>query len=341
MKEENVVDINPLYLIPEDLSLDPESLLAKTRRQFQRWVQQLADRLPVEERLDFKEFVDSQVNWDGFYIPPAQYYEPQWQRLSFIAFLGALFGGALSLSLFGRFFKEDMMAYIIGAPFGSLALVWLFAWLIRHPKKATLVQALLGLGSAGLTLGVVIATVKRTLFPKSKFLLSGLLASLIGFFLLLVIQLFKPKKTVDTRLRREVMESQLAFLLRIVTSAYRTFEISPPVLLSRPAAQTAGSVDNPYLSFSLDQLRRAMESRDPEMTLAAANSLVNSLTAGGIKPHDFEDGGPFTSELLDYYEPFGLVKPGDRVEVLKTAWIDQHGRPVFKGKLKRVAKRIF
>nr|HPN28982.1 hypothetical protein [Thermotogota bacterium] len=116
MKEENVVDINPLYLIPEDLSLDPESLLAKTRRQFQRWVQQLADRLPVEERLDFKEFVDSQVNWDGFYIPPAQYYEPQWQRLSFIAFLGALFGGALSLYLFGRFFKEDMMAYIIGAP---------------------------------------------------------------------------------------------------------------------------------------------------------------------------------------------------------------------------------
>ena len=35
------------------------------------------------------------------------------------------------------------------------------------------------------------------------------------------------------------------------------------------------------------------------------------------------------------------LKPGDGVEVLKIAWIDQHGRPVFKGKLKRVAERIF
>ena len=340
MKEESIEIINPLYLIPEDLNLDTEILLQNTRRQFQRWVQQIADKLPVERRLNFKDSVENQVHWEHFYIPPAQYREPRWQRLSLIACLGAIFGGALSLHFLGGIFKEETMAYIIGAPIGSALLVWLFAWLIRHPKKATLVQTLLGLGSAGLGLGVVIATVKRSLFPKSRFFLSGILASLIGFFLLFVIQLFKPKKTVDTRLRRDVMESQLFGFLQIVTYAYQALEVVPPPLVSHQTDTTGASDGNPYVSFSLDQLRRAVESQDPHMALTAANSLFNSLTARGIKPHELKDGDPFTREFLEFYESFGLIRPGDKVEVLKTAWIDENGRSVYKGKLKRIAKNV-
>jgi len=322
------------------LSLDPESLSQETQRQFQRWVQHLADTLPLEKRLDFKESVETRVNWEHFYVPPAQYRDFRLQRLSFIACLGAVFGGALSLHFLGSLFKDAMTAYIIGAPIGSSFLVWLFAWLMRNPQKATLVQTLLGLGSAGLGLGVVIATVKRSLFPKSRLILSGVLASLIGFFLVFAIQLFKPKKTVDTRLRRDVMESQLFGFLQTVELTYKALEASPPASSSYKPDTTRKSQDNPYVSFSLEQLHRAVESRDPHLALTAADSLVNSLTAKGVKPHSLKDGEPFTRELLDYYEPFGILKPGDAVEVLKTAWIDDKGRSVYKGKLKRISKNV-
>jgi hypothetical protein len=65
------------------------------------------------------------------------------------------------------------------------------------------------------------------------------------------------------------------------------------------------------------------------------------LGAEGIKPHVLEHGRRFSAELLDYYEPFGLLQDGDTIEVIQTAWIDQKGKAFLKGKLRRISKKCY
>jgi len=285
-----------------------ESVLAEARAEVRKSLPEMPLRLPV------------------LAVPPWA-----WALVALIGgFLGVIVGPRLMWLAWGNI----EVGRVLGPPLGASALVALVCWLRSRPKIQKWVErGSLVTAGAGV-IGAVLSLVRGKKRPAIG--LGAMAASLVGFVLLLK-GIERYSRTDEAEVRRTVSD-YLKGLFHWC-SDWTVFTLWNCVLLERMeghAEPGAMEVQDLFtgLSEGLNSVRLAVESGSTETALQAGRQLLSELEAQGIGPRALSAGAVFEESLAQQFEAFGVVEPGDPVEVLRPAWLWGE-RVLVKGQVRR------
>jgi hypothetical protein len=278
-----------------------------------------------------------------FYILKMKVEFTAYERLLIPAFIGAVLFGIIFYYGLGTFFKDALYAPIIGMPFGAALFVYLFSKAIRHPFITKMIKWASVAGLAVITIGAVFTGLKNKLILKPKIsFIQWIWLAILTVLTFWTLHLFKPRKVIDAEETKQVLEGQLAILL------YEIHAFSQQMIAFLPekiATEGTEQVDDKTPWISLQQSKKLTPSiqqmkfaENHEAALSSISSFLNSLHAMGIREKEKEHTFQYSHSDIEYFDSFGIINEGDWVEQVYDAWVDDEGRCVFKGKVKKVKK---
>ena len=281
-----------------------------------------------------------------FYIPKMKVEFTAYERLLIPAFIGAILFGIIFFYSLGDFFKDALYAPIIGMPFGAALFVFLFSKAIRHPFITKMIKWSSITGLAVITIGAVFTGLKNKFILKPKIsFIQWIWLALLTVLTFWILNLFKPRRVVDAEATKQVLEAQLAILL------YDVHAFSQQMIAFLPEKVVIDGIEHvndktPWISIqqsrkltpSIQQMKFAENHEDKEAALSSISSFLNSLHSMGIHEKEKEHTFQYSPSDTEYFDSFGIINEGDLVEQVYDAWVDEEGRCVFKGKVKKVKK---
>jgi len=282
----------------------------------------------------------------SFYIPKMRVEFTAYERLLIPAFLGAVLFGIIFFYILGTFFKDPLYAPIIGMPFGAAFFVYLFSKAIRHPFITKMIKWASVAGLAFITIGAVFTGLKNKFILKPKIsFIQWVWLALLTVLTFWTLHLFKPKKVMDEEETKKVLEGQLAILLYEVHAFIHQMIVLLPEKIPfedseymQNGNQGLFIQQSKKLMPSIQQMKYAENQEDKEAALSSISSFLNSLHAMGIREKEKEQTFQYVLSDAEYFDSFGIINEGDWVELIYDAWVDDEGRCVFKGKVKKVKK---
>ncbi len=282
-----------------------------------------------------------------FYLPPAELKFTKYERLAVPAIVGSILLGILFYLLLGHFFVEQLYAPLMGMPLGAGLFVWLFSKSISHPKISKIIKWAAVVGFAGLTVGMVYSSVKGGLFGKARInFFQWLWLALLTLLVFWMLHIFKPVKVQNTlEIKRSLKRQVIVYLRFLINKLIEDLDqivnhrADQPVDTGMEKADIKlprKMLDQSDFSRILEQLNYAVESKSEQMALNSAQSLMNSLAARGINRYKDDNTFVFSREDARFYDTFGLIKEGDKVEKLLSTWVDSDGCILAKGKVRKV-----
>ena len=303
----------------------------------------------TKERLRYA--LTSQINkkFHGlppFYFPKMKVEFTTYEKLLIPAFIGAVLFGIIFYYSLRTFFKDPLYAPIIGMPIGASIFVYLFSKAIRHPFITKIIKWASVAGLAFITIGAVFTGLKNRFILKPKIsFIQWIWLALLTVLTYWILHLFKPRKIVDEEETKRVLEGQLAILLYeihilcqqmiVFLPEKNSFEVSERL---QDDTQRLFILQSEKLMPSIQQMKYAENSEDKEAALSSISSFLNSLHAMGIREKEKEQIFQYTLSDSEYFDNFGIINEGDWVEQLYSAWVDEEGRCVLKGKVKKVKR---
>ncbi len=306
--------------------------------------QEALKRLRYELSLELKDKTKAFAN---IYLPDPKIEFRRFERLCVPALVGAILFGLIFFYTLGGFFKQELYSALIGMPLGACFFVWLFSKAIRHPKitKAIKWAALAGLGA--ITLGAIFSGFRKNIFIKNKInLFQWLWLALLTLLTFWLLNIFKPVKAENYEEIRLAIKTQLDDLLK---QLYEMLALSIDNHLNSGFSSSKGerettlkvypALENDELiSSSLHQMKFALEKADEKAAMISIRSFLNSLDSLGVHELERQREFEFVENDSLFFDKYGIIKEGDRVSQLYSAWVDKRGMCVFRGKVKKVRK---
>ncbi len=281
-----------------------------------------------------------------FYLPIPKLKFDAFERLSIPAIIGAILFGLFFYYTIGSLFKEEIFAAIIGMPIGAAFFVWLFSKVIKHPKITKLIKWSAVSGLVFITIGAVFSKLKKQfIFKPGLSFIQWIWLAILTLLTFWMLHLFKPRLEENVEEIECCLKNQLNILLYTV---YDFICFSIKTLSEQKSIKTniGDSIpptknffeESKMLSASVQQMTYALETQDKDAALLSVNSFLNSLYSLGLHQLEKEQIFKFKHEDVKNYDTFGIIHEGDLVEQLFSAWVDDQGRCVFKGKVKKVKR---
>jgi len=325
---------------PRSLNGTPEEVRAACKRGFRKAFEHLVSEQPEGLRAALRWKWMERVESFSPFVPRAQRSEVPFQRLWVPSLVGSLLFGLLFLQFLGPLFLEDFYAFVVGAPIGGAFFVWLFAKMSRHPRFAKAVRWSIGIGVGALSISLLFSKIRGWWpFQKNPSWLQWIGVLVLSLLTIWMLYIFRPKQFVDEKERERALEFQWDVAMQALLDDMRKNPgaATTPAALPSPQAPQPGSLD---LSASgvrqaLEQLLQATQRSEGTGQSDASQQLLWALKSQGIQPLQLDPVFTFSSQHLDFFEPFGVVSEGDQVEVLQNAWVDAQGRPLVKGRIRK------